>query len=201
MLVRSKARNALRSLMQAYGTPAAKRRLWNAEFGSGRWKCLDSTAGDCIYPYLEKYSRQGHILDLGCGSGSTANELAASTYATYVGVDISDVALQQARVRSEQTGRAAKTWFYQSDIASYAPDRQFDVILFRDSLYYVPRHNTAPTLHRYAQHLSRTGVFIVRIANGDEKYGALIALIERHFRIIETGHFADPDAVVLVFAP
>jgi SAM-dependent methyltransferase len=201
MSLRRKTHNALRSFVQAYGTPTAKRRLWNAEFGRGRWRCLDATAGDRVYGYLERYSNQGHILDLGCGSGSTANELEFSAYASYVGVDIADVAIERARIRSEQNGRQAKNRFQQSDIESYVPAGIFDVILFRDSLYYLPRNSIVPTLDRYARYLSRTGVFIVRLADGREKYAPIVDAIERHFVVVERGRFVDPDALILVFRP
>lgn len=194
-----KARNAVRALAQAYGTPAVKRRLWNAEFGGGRWNCLDSTAGDCIYPYLEKYSKQGSILDLGCGSGSTANELTGTAYASYVGVDISDVALQKARERSERNGRSAKNQFFQSDISTFEPSGRFDVVLFRDSLYYIPPRHIVATLERYATHLHETGVFLVRLTDGVEKYSWVTRLIEQRFAIVERGRFANPDALVIVF--
>lgn len=45
-----KVRGAVRWLLQAYGTPKIKSALWNAEFASGRWDCLERTAGDCVYP-------------------------------------------------------------------------------------------------------------------------------------------------------
>jgi SAM-dependent methyltransferase len=138
MHLATKARNVLRGVLQAHGPRNIKQRLWDQEFDGGRWDCLDSTAGDCIYPYLEKYARGGRILDLGCGSGSTSNELAATAYGSYTGVDISEVALEKARKRSQANGRADRNQYFQSDIITYVPSRTFDVILFRDSIAYVP---------------------------------------------------------------
>jgi len=201
MSLRRKTHNALRSFVQTYGTPTAKRRLWNAEFGRGRWKGLESTAGDRVYSYLEKYANKGHILDLGCGSGSTANELDVSAYTSYLGVDIADVALDRARARSEENGRGTKNVFRQSDIESYVPPAVFDVILFRDSLYYLQRNSIVSTLRRYAEHLSATGVFIVRLANGSTAYAPIVRDIEQNFVLVERARFMDPDALVLVFRP
>jgi SAM-dependent methyltransferase len=201
MSLRRKTHNALRSLVQTYGTPTAKRRLWNAEFGRGRWKSLESTTGDRVYSYLEKYADKGRILDLGCGSGSTANEIDVAAYASYLGVDIADVALDRARTRSEENGRGAKNAFHQSDIESYVPQGQFEVILFRDSLYYLQRSAIVPTLRRYAQYLSGAGVFIVRLANGSTAYAPIVRDIEQNFALVERARFMDPDALVLVFRP
>lgn len=118
MYLTEKVRNISRRLLQAYGPRKIKRYLWNIEFSRGRWDCLDQTPGDCLYPYIEKYANHGSILDLGCGSGSTASDLATDTYRDYTGIDISDVALDKARKSAEKNGRKGKTLFFQSDIFS-----------------------------------------------------------------------------------
>src|SRR5688572_26259492 len=88
MHVARKARNVLRGLLQSYGPASVRRRLWNTEFAGGRWDCLASTPGDSVYAYVEKYAANGRILDLGCGSGSTGNELTETAYREYVRRDI-----------------------------------------------------------------------------------------------------------------
>ena len=196
----SKARSVVRALLQAYGTAPVKKRLWDVEFSNGRWDCLDSTAGDCVYPFLEKYANHGSILDLGCGSGSTGNELDTARYDHYVGVDISGVAIAKARERTAENGRTARNRYRQSDIFSYVPDRQFDVILFRDSIYYVPHRQINAMLQRYAQYLEEGAVFIVRMADGD-KYRDIVETIETHFAVVDKHVVDDPKAVVLVFRP
>src|SRR5882672_10957138 len=157
-----KIRNILRALLQGYGTESLKRRLWNVEFARGRWDCLDRTPGDCVYPYVEKYAKKGSILDLGCGSGSTGNELDPTTYQDYTGVDISDVAIEKAKKKTEENSRGDRNGYFQSDLFSYVPTTRYDVILFRDSIYYVPLRNVIPMLSRYSNHLKESGVFIVR---------------------------------------
>lgn len=201
MHLATKARNVLRGVLQAHGSQQLKKRLWDQEFDGGRWDCLDSTAGDCVYPYLEKYARRGRILDLGCGSGSTSNELTDTAYASYTGVDISEVALEKARKRSAANGRAHKNRYFQSDIITYQPDGTFDVILFRDSIAYIPWGRITSVLHGYAKHLEKDGVFIVRLANGTGKYKPVVDGIERDFTVVDKHVSADPDAVVVVFRP
>jgi 2-polyprenyl-6-hydroxyphenyl methylase/3-demethylubiquinone-9 3-methyltransferase len=197
----TKVRNAVRALLQAYGTSSLKKHLWDSEFSNGRWDCLDDTPCDCVYPYVEKYVNRGSILDLGCGSGSTANELDARSYRHYTGVDISDVAIEKARRRTRENGRTTQNDFVQSDIFSYAPGRLFDVILFRDSIYYVPWGRIAGMLNRYAGHLEKTGVFIVRIASVNGKYRAIVDTIESHFDVVERYVSEQPQAIVLIFRP
>lgn len=166
-------------LLQSYGPENIKRYLWNREFLVGRWNCLDKTAGDCIYAYIEKYARHGSILDLGCGSGNTAAELASDSYAEYVGVDISDVAVEKATIRGVETGSHGKTTYVQADISAYEPSHLFDLILFRDSLYYIPRPRIAPMLQRYAGFLSPGGCFVVRMWDSSPRCRRILTHIEK----------------------
>ena len=201
MRLAKKIRNVLRMLVQTYGSKKMKSSLWNSEFAGGRWDCLDQTAGDCVYPYLEKFARQGSILDLGCGSGSMANEISAAAYADYTGVDISQVAIDKAKTRTQQNGRANMNRYFQSDIFSYVPSQRFDVIAFRDSIYYVPWAKIRAMLDRYAAHLTRDGVFIVKMCDGNTRYKAIMDTIENHFKVVEK-YVAEPSATaVLVFQP
>ena len=192
-------RNTLRGLLQAYGPEHIKRRLWNSEFSGGRWNCLDETSGDCVYPYVETYANHGSILDLGCGSGSTGNELAAGACRQYMGVDISEVAIEKARRRTEENRRADSHRYESADIFSYVPSQTFDVILFRDSIYYVPHGKIVRMLERYALYLRPGGVFIIRMSNGTGKYQAIVESLETRFDVVEK-HVSDrPPAIVLIF--
>lgn len=187
-------------MLQAYGTKSVKRRLWNVEFGQGRWDCLDRTLGDCVYPYVEKYANNGSILDLGCGSGSTGNELNADKYHDYTGVDISDVAIEKAKKKSEENCRGGKNRYFQSDFFSYAPTTQYDVILLRDSIYYVAPRSVIPMLNRYADHLKKSGVFVVRMMwRGSGKYKSIVDAIQKNFQVVEKYVSDQPEAVVIVF--
>jgi 2-polyprenyl-6-hydroxyphenyl methylase/3-demethylubiquinone-9 3-methyltransferase len=193
------ARNKFRGFLQAYGTATAKRFLWNVEFSRGRWSCLESSPGDVVYPYIEKYANQGSILDLGCGSGSTGNELDPSAYRDYTGVDISDVAIEKAKTGAELNGRADKNEYRQSDLLRYLPTRQFDVILFRDSIYYVAPTKIKGMLERYSKYLKQNGVFIVRMYSADGKYRSIVDTIESSFAVLEKHFSNEPTTAVIVF--
>ena len=127
---------------------------------------IDDTVGDCIYPLLEKHAQNGDIFDLGCGPGNTANELAASVYKSYVGVDISEAALAKAVKRTQKNGRADKNSFVRSDFLGYTPTQEFDIILFRESMYHVPYGQVLKILEKYSKYLKKSGVFIVRLYAG-----------------------------------
>src|ERR1019366_1801099 len=199
MHLAQKARNVWRGLLQTRGTENVKRSLWNKEFTGGRWISLDNTPGDCVYAYVEKYARNGSILDLGCGSGNTGNELEAKTYRHYTGVEISDVAIEKARRRTEENRRADKNSYFQSDILSYAPTQQYDVILLREVIFYVPRAKIRSVLNRYSEYLKEGGVFIVRICNIAGKYKIFVDTIESNFLVVEKYVADQTTTAVIVF--
>src|SRR6266478_9458506 len=126
MRATDKVRSVLRGLLQRFGTENIKRRLWNQEYGRGRWNCLDTMADDYVYPHVERYAKNGTILDLGCGPGAVGNELNTAAYSSYTGVDISDAAIKKARGRTREHRRTDKNHYFQGDILSYIPKQQYD---------------------------------------------------------------------------
>jgi SAM-dependent methyltransferase len=154
-----------------------------------------------VYACIQAFARGGRVLDLGCGSGTTAIELERGSCRDYTGVDISEFAIEKALRRARRQGLGATTRFVfiHGDIFSFEPQGLFDVILFRDSIYYVPHGNIAGMLERYAQHLRPSGAIVVRMANGHEKYRAIVDTIERRFDVVDKRVSENPSAVVMVF--
>ncbi len=204
------AKSLIASFLKSYGPSKIKKFLWDKEFSAGQWNFIDDTTGDCVYESLEKYANNGSILDLGCGPGNTANELNANVYQYYVGVDISEAALEKARKRTVENGREGKNVFAQGDFVGYAPTQQFDTILFRESMYHVPIAKIKETLDRYANYLKPNGVFIVRIATSDKEHGgadkprpaAMVQVMEREFDVVEKRRYEGVSRpTVLVLRP
>lgn len=187
-----KVGNVLRALLQAYGSRNIKRYLWNREFSQGRWDCLERSSRDPVYPYVAEYANNGSILDLGCGSGRTGTELDETKYRHYTGVDISDVAIEKARQRTEKNARADRNSYAQSDITSYVPTQQYDVILFKDSVYYIRWGQIKALLDRYSKYLKERGVFIVRMWHANDKYKPIMDTIEGNFEVVEKRFFDQP---------
>jgi predicted TPR repeat methyltransferase len=152
-----------------------------------------------VYTYLEKYAGRGRILDMGCGLGNTGTELNMDSYEEYTGVDISRVAIQKATERSGQQGRSHKNSFTQSDFSRFRPAGKYNVILFRDSLYYLPLRKIKHLLEQYSAYLVPGGVFIVRLWDGGAKKDGILKILERDFPVIERRNHSDPPAVVVIF--
>jgi SAM-dependent methyltransferase len=198
MSVIQRIKDIVRARMNRLASARLKRFLWNREFSTGQWDKIENTPGDCVYPFIERYCQGGSILDLGCGTGNTSVELNFEKYRDYTGVDISDVAIRKAWERSEKAGRTAKNQYLQNDIESYVPDKKHNLILFRETLCYIPLSKVPRVLERYSQYLSPGGVFVVRLCDY-EAYGKFIALVERDNHVLEKYLEPGTTTVVVIF--
>lgn len=184
-------------ILKKWGNSSLKKAIWDAEFSSGQWDYLEHTTDDPIYHYLEKYSNSGSILDLGCGSSNTGNELDVSKYVIYTGVDISESAIQKAFTRSINNERKEKNEYFCADIAVYVPRMRYDVILFRESIFYIPKGRIKGVLDRYSDYLKDSGVIIVRMCDRN-KYKSIVRLIETTYQVFDRSSLSDMN-IILVF--
>jgi SAM-dependent methyltransferase len=137
--------------------------------------------------------------------------MAEASYRSYLGVDISEAALAKARKRSADCGRQDKNHFECGDFLTYVPTGQYDVILFRESMYHVPLGKVKATLDRYSVYLKDGGVFVVRLfaSSGDRHDGkdkqrpaAMLGIIDAEFDVLEKCRYEEPGRpTVMVFRP
>ena len=199
------AARILNAVLKRWGPVSAKQRIWDHEYQSGQWAHLDFQARndvrrDLIYLALEPYSAGATILDLGCGTASTAMEL-PNTYDSYLGVDVSEIAIRKATdAIGLDPSRVLKCHFIVGDIATFIPAKQFDIIVCRECLYYFSRHEARTILRRHSAFLQGKGVFVVRLHDRD-KYRSITEMIKREYRIIQWFAPEGATEVVLVFRP
>jgi 2-polyprenyl-3-methyl-5-hydroxy-6-metoxy-1,4-benzoquinol methylase len=184
-------------ISKKWGTARIKKLIWDKEFSSGQWSYINSTGEDIIYHYIEKYSNNGTILDIGCGAGNTGNELSINKYEKYAGLDISQNAVNNDILRSQQNNRSGKNYYFCGDMLTYIRDEKYDLILFRESIWYVRKGKIHSMLQRYSMYLKDHGCFIVSICQID-KHGHIIRLIEQEYTILE--RFYDHErGIIIVF--
>lgn len=94
----------------------------------------------------------GRVLDVGCGLGPLTRRLAAHAD-DVLGVDLSQVAVREARARSDDY---ANVRYEQADLLALAPtlDAQFDLVVMADTLYYLSPL-TGELLQRVAARVAR----------------------------------------------
>ena len=171
-------------ILKKWGSLQLRSKIWNDEFAAGQWNYIESTVGDPIYGLIEKYSNNGAILDVGCGMGNTGIELNVDKYTKYKGIDISQTAIDKAITRSRGSGRANTNSYACADMLSYVPDDKYDLIVFRECLWYVRRSQAHSMLRKYAGYLKEHGKCLVSICPAAQQR-PLSALIERDFRLVE----------------
>jgi 2-polyprenyl-6-hydroxyphenyl methylase/3-demethylubiquinone-9 3-methyltransferase len=129
---------------------------WNHQYRSGQWSGLhgEDDRFAAVTRMLEQFNGKPAILEIGCGDAVLFQKLPPTAYSVFDGVDISDVAIQAAR-RFEKP----HVTFTNGDMQVFTPRRQYDFIVFNESLYYA--RSPAATLKRYIPFLTRKGSFIV----------------------------------------
>lgn len=143
---------------KSIGLGTVNRAIWDAEYALGNWDYLDKDRnGEIPVKMIEKYAPNGRLLDLGCGT-SLNLPLQPGAYQSYLGVDISKEAIAKAR-RLDRPHASYEV----ADILTYRPQGEFDAIMLREVLYYLPRPKVRGLLERLANSLVPTGVVVVQI--------------------------------------
>jgi 2-polyprenyl-3-methyl-5-hydroxy-6-metoxy-1,4-benzoquinol methylase len=179
------------AILKRIGSSKTKRKIWDQEFRNGKWSYLRDPVSekyhhrDIIYDYIEKYISGGDILDLGCGNGSTGKELDNSVYHNYTGVDISEVAIKQAEEMIKEDNVKRKKNVYEiGDILTYSPKHNYNLILFRETIYYLTKKQIVPILYKYSNYLVDDGKIVIRLWNWT-KYKEIVNLILANFCVVD----------------
>jgi predicted TPR repeat methyltransferase len=124
--------------------------------------------------------RPRRVLDLGCAFGGLADALDPGGLETYVGVDLSDRAIEEARHRPAPPASTATRRFVTADLRAFSPgaEERFDLIVFNEVLYYLTVDEAARQVHRYGQWLAAGGVFCVSMKK-QPKSEAITTLLHR----------------------
>jgi len=145
---------------QNTGDLPVEKEIWDLQYTNKRWNYLsgyeEASHYSVIVGYIQYFKPTGSILDIGCGEGILQARLTACGYSRYVGIDISDAAIQKARLRED-----AQTVFLSGDAESYIPLEPFDVIVFNEVLYYF--NDPLKIFARYMDFLKEDGILITSL--------------------------------------
>ncbi len=134
---------------------------WEEQYQRGDWDVLHGPGENAHYETVAKvclkWKPEGRILDVGCGEGILCGYLDRAGVRTYVGIDFSREAIKRAKL---QYPRAV---FRVCDGQVYTPEREFDVIIFNEVIYYFNR--PIRVLRQYEGGLKPGGIFIVSMCD------------------------------------
>lgn len=123
------------------------------------------------------------VLDVGCGGGSLALEMAKNGMTRYLGLDISRVTIERARdtLRARLSSGDINFSFEVADLTCFAPAaelRGFDLIAFNEVLYYLRVEVAVEQVTRYTHWLRPGGLICVSMLD-DPKSEAVFRLLQR----------------------
>jgi 2-polyprenyl-3-methyl-5-hydroxy-6-metoxy-1,4-benzoquinol methylase len=148
----------VRSYLTRGGPTGIDRTTWDAEYATGQWAKIGESAEMPRYALIAGYSRRfestASVLDVGCGEGHLSSWLCQGTERRYLGIDLSSVAVEQARARAPRGAR-----FEAADAATFDPHEPFDIIVLNEMLYYMDEPETV--VERYGRFLTPGGAFII----------------------------------------
>ena len=100
----------------------------------------------------------GSVLELGCSTGVLSRELAGRTRDRFLGVDVSERALDRARARNADLSKAR---FERMHIPSDWPDGGFDLVVLSELGYYLEPAELDLLAERVARILPPGGAFVL----------------------------------------
>src|SRR5215210_5479345 len=114
-----------------------RREAWGDEIGQNSWLTRDELARFVSQLQLDDSSR---VLEVGCGSGGPALQLARSTGCEIVGVDLHEDAVVNASRMAQEAGLDARACFVCADAGGTLPfeGESFEALLCIDTVNHLP---------------------------------------------------------------
>lgn len=116
----------------------------------------------------------GRLVEFGCGFGQLPRNLPRGTFSSYVGIDISDCAIREARKRAREAGISGCD-FFQGDMASWPGDSSVSLIVVIECLYYLSGKRLNDFLKRCCDSLTPQGAILVVVHSAQKHWKTLRA--------------------------
>jgi trans-aconitate methyltransferase len=179
-------------LATRFGGSALKRKSFDANYANGTWVFVADRSSELV-SLVEQYAQNGHILMLGCGTASIAGVLDPAKYASFLGLDLSEEAIALAK-KYENNKISCQV----GDMLSHQCARDYDLIIFPESIYYLNVFQRRQLLRRLAGHLTKQGKILVTLAQ-PKRYAGILKMIRNNFQVDEDRAFRGSTRHLIVF--
>ena len=148
-----------------------------------------------LVEFFENYSNRNVVLDLGCGQGRDALFLGRIGYRV-VGVDISDVGIQQLNKTAQQ--EELKIEGFVADIYSFGITDEYDIVLL-DSMFHFYKNDVekeTKLLRRIIEEIKPGGLICNFIQKGNKREKELKRIIKESgvtFEVLLDGYTDYPE--------
>lgn len=103
-----------------------------------KWYRITDKSRKYVESWIERNSKEKIVLDYACGIGGNAIKAAKAGAELAIGLDISDVSVEQCKTNAENAGVTNNTRFIQGDCeATELPDDSFDTIICCGMLHHL----------------------------------------------------------------
>jgi 2-polyprenyl-3-methyl-5-hydroxy-6-metoxy-1,4-benzoquinol methylase len=188
--IKSKYLGPLANLVKSHPLSNPQKR-WNEQYLNQEWDYLTGIKEFAHYSVVAGYAtffkKGGHVLDLGCGEGLLTQYLHPERWDSYMGIDVSDVAVEKAKQKNLNN-----TGFMAANITEYIPDRTFDIIIICEALQYI--YKPSDLLKRYSKYLAPEGLFIISMYE-DNHQTAWVNLSENYPPSIDETKVTNPQGM------
>jgi SAM-dependent methyltransferase len=179
-------------LVTRFGPSRLRSLAFDAKYRRGDWNFTGESSDELPSTVLRR-ARGGDLLILGCGSACILASFKPGAFSSVLGVDLSEEAIRLARRFAN-----GNISFSVGDMTMFQCPKSYDVILFSESLNYVPSSRQLGLLKRLSDHLKPGGAFIVTLAQA-RRYHAIIEMIRGSFHMLEDQNFTGSERHLLVF--
>lgn len=156
--------------------------VWETEYSGEKWNFLGNISElgrySVIAGYISYLKPQAAVLDVGCGEGILFEKYKGQGYSRYLGIDISQVAIDRLADRQNE-----KTCFMSADAENFEPTELFDVIVFNESLYYF--HHPLVGVAKYCKALKPNGLIIVSTCNTSCRGKAVLRGLKEQYPMLD----------------
>lgn len=164
---------------------AGARWSWDDQFRRGYWAPLRARSRTVV-SLVEQLAGGGDVVEFGCGPGFLIEAVDPSVYRSYVGVDLSAVAVEAATRRAAEAG-LAKCRFEVGRFERWRRDTRASLIIMEETLYYVTPRRQRLLLRRCLDRLDPGGRMIVTVHCATRHRATLAncsqaAVVEREIR-------------------
>ncbi|WP_338875274.1 class I SAM-dependent methyltransferase [Spirosoma sp. SC4-14] len=131
------------------------------------WAAIRNNAfvSKLVIDFAQKVNRHGHILDIGCGTGSPLAQFLSDNHFFVTGIDASDRMIEIA-----QSAHVRNAEFSSCDFFDFESPRQFDGVLAWDSFFHFPKDRQHLIYPKASRFLKPGGYLLFTHGNGNDEH-------------------------------
>jgi 2-polyprenyl-3-methyl-5-hydroxy-6-metoxy-1,4-benzoquinol methylase len=133
------------------------------QYASGEWEYLrglgEVSRFSVVAGYCHYLKPGGAIVEIGAGDGILHERLDRSKYGRYLGLDISQAAIDRVASRKDD-----RTEFVAGDAAEFVPPAKFDVVVFNEVMEYFD--DPSRVVGRWCEFLLPGGIIVASMFSG-----------------------------------